>query len=94
MNPHVQVLLMSVASNDRSRVADPIAVYPHPASKMVVEFRICCLALGQQCKYNTRCIKTVVSYADAVLIQKVHLIESIKHNMTEKGSKRAHDDEL
>ena len=62
MNPHVQVLCMSVASSDRRRLTDPIAVYPHLAPKMAKEFRVFCPAINQGCKYNTRCIKTVNEY--------------------------------
>ena len=84
MNPHVQVLCMSVASSDRRRLADPIAVYLHPAPTMAKEFRVFCPAIDQGCKYNTRCIKTVDAYDDAVMILKMHLMESAKHALTER----------
>ena len=84
MNPHVQVLCMSVAPSDRRRLADPIAVHPHLAPKMAKEFRVFCLAINQGCKYNTRCIKTVNEYDTVVMIQRMHLMESAKHGLTEK----------
>ena len=91
VNPHVQMRVMYVAPISQTRAGYSISVYPHPAITLMASYRVFCPALGQQCKYNTRTVKTVDSYDDALMVQKLHLMQSSKHQLSEHDAQKLID---